>query len=221
MVLGAAEGQGGGPVAQGEHGGFLAGHELLDHQPRAGLAEAAVQHVAGGVQRLGAGGGDHHALAGGQAIGLEHVGRGEAVQRLIHRVQALDHDEAGGRQMVAFGEGLGEGLGGFQLGRLGGGTEAGDAQRLQPVGQALFQRRLGPDHHEVGLNLVHQGEQAVHVVGGYRAHLAQLGHAGVAGGDHQAAEAGGLGDLPRQGVFAATAAHQQDVHALCRHGVGV
>ena len=81
MVLGAAEQQAGLAVAQREQRGDLALQELLDHHPRAGRAEPAAQGVVDRRLGRGAVGRDHHALAGRQAVGLDHIGRGEARRR--------------------------------------------------------------------------------------------------------------------------------------------
>ena len=66
-------------VAQREQRDFLADQAFLDHHRRAGLAERALfHHGVDGGQRLGLGGGDHHALAGGEPIRLDHDRRAAA-----------------------------------------------------------------------------------------------------------------------------------------------
>ena len=56
-------------VGEDEEARLLAGHELLDHHPRAGaFGEDRVERRL----RLGDGRGDGHALAGGEAVGLDH-----------------------------------------------------------------------------------------------------------------------------------------------------
>ena len=78
-------------VAEGEEACFLAVHEFLDHDGMTALPEAAFEHEVDGLVRLGLACGDDHALAGGQAVGLDHhriaqgfgkgpggIGRGEA-----------------------------------------------------------------------------------------------------------------------------------------------
>ncbi len=72
--------------------------------------------------------GDRHALAGGQAVGLDHVGRLEAIEGGLGLVRPLEHAIAGGGQIVAGAEVLGEGLGGFQPRRGRRVSEAGDSR---------------------------------------------------------------------------------------------
>ena len=81
MVLRAAERHDRRAVGQREEARFLAVHEFLDHHFGAGFAELAAEHVGERGLGLGAGLGDDHALAGGEAVGLEHDGRVEAVER--------------------------------------------------------------------------------------------------------------------------------------------
>ena len=74
------------PVGDGQDRGLLAREELLDHHPVAGLAELALGHHE--VQRRAAPrppAADDHALARGQAVGLDHdrhAGAAQVVRRL-------------------------------------------------------------------------------------------------------------------------------------------
>ncbi len=65
-------------IDQGEIAGFLAGQEFLDHHLAAGGAELAGEHILSGGAGLHAGVSNNHALAGGEAIRLDHQGRGMA-----------------------------------------------------------------------------------------------------------------------------------------------
>ena len=110
-------------------------------------------------------------------------------------------------------EGLGEGLGGFQLRRLGRRAKAGDARRVQTVGQPFRQGRFGADHDQVRLHLARQGGQGVGV--GRLDPRLQLGvfrHAGIAGRGDKPRDQRRLGDLPGQGVFTPSGSDEQNVH---------
>ena len=86
---------------------------------------------------------DDHALAGGQAVGLDHDrAAANRSRNALAGAGVVEHAVARGRQAVAVGEGLGEGLGGLQPARRRGRAEAGDAGLGQGVGQARLDRRL-------------------------------------------------------------------------------
>ena len=72
VVLGCAQGQAVGPVAQDEEAGFLARHEFFDDDRH--LAEFAVEDRVDRPLRLFHGFGHGHALACGQPVGLDHDG---------------------------------------------------------------------------------------------------------------------------------------------------
>ena len=191
-------------IGDDEEAGFLAGHELLDHEIGRGGAELAAQHVArfgfGLLQRVE----DRDALAGGEAVGLEHIGRGEGFQEGLGGVLlALAEAAIGRRRHAVFHHALlGEGLGAFQLRSRLARPEHVEAARAQHIGDAGCQRGLRADDDEVGLDL----QDELH-------HLADIGradiearadfvHAGIAGGAHDLVDQRRLGDFPGQGVFA-------------------
>ncbi|MNS97440.1 hypothetical protein D3C72_1317720 [compost metagenome] len=214
MVLGPAEQDGALAVAQGEQRAFLAVHELLDHHARSGRAEPPAQHpldLGLGVRLVGA---DGHALARRQAVGLDDIGGGIVVQRRLGLGHVLIDAVARRRDAVTLQEGLGEGFRGFQLRRLGRRTKAGNARRVQPVGQALGQRRFRADHDQVRLHLARQGGQGVGVgrldLG---LQLGVLGHARIARRDDEPRDQRRLGDLPGQGVLTPSGSDEQNVHA--------
>ncbi len=213
MVLGPAEQHRCLAVGQGEQGGLLPDHKVLDHHPRPGGAEAAAQHVVDGGLGLRAGLGDDHALAGGQTIGLDHKGRREPGQRGLGPLRAVVSLETRCRQAVAVGEGLGEGLRGLELRRGLGRPEAGDPGLGQGVGEAGLQRSLGPHHHQIRGHLLRELHQGGNVGRRDRGEFAQPRHARIARRDHQPARQGRLGDLPGQGVLAPAGADEEDVHA--------
>ena len=69
------------PVAEDEQRALLARQPLLDHDVAPGVAEGGARELgvdvgAGLVERLG----HQHALAGGQAVGLDHPGPGQRLE---------------------------------------------------------------------------------------------------------------------------------------------
>jgi hypothetical protein len=78
VVLRGQQGQGVRAVGDHEQRQLLPGHELLDQHLGARLAQRAVVHdVADGALGLVQRHGDDHALAGGEARGLDHHRRAE------------------------------------------------------------------------------------------------------------------------------------------------
>ena len=168
-----------------------------------------------GVERglgLGEGRGDGHALAGGEAVGLDDDGRALGRDVGAGGVGVGEGLARGGRRAAGGADLLGEGLGAFEPRRLAARAEGGDAGGAQDVGDALGERRLGADHHEVDGVLAHEGEDLVAVedVEGDAGRL--LGDAGVAGGAPEPVALRVLREGPGQGVLAAAAAEDEDVH---------
>lgn len=106
--------------------------------------------------------GDHHTLARGQPVILDHPGglgcsgteaiqRGIKVGRVVDGLAARGTD-AGGRHHV-FGERLGTLDPGGVLRR----AEAGDPRSPHRIGDAENQRHLGPDDHQVHRELASKG----------------------------------------------------------------
>ena len=146
VILCAAEGDDGLPVAQHEQAGFLALQELLDH----GIAA----DPAPGDQRVERGFGlvpglrDRHALAGGEAVVLDDYRIAEFVERGACAVARSDAGVARGGDAEPRAQILGEALGAFQLRCIAAGAEYGDAHRADVVRKPVDQRRFGPDDDE-------------------------------------------------------------------------
>ena len=93
--------------------------------------------------------GDDDALAGGEAVVLDDVGRAERVERRLDLVEA-SHTWARGRGNVGRGHDvLGERLGALQPGRLGEGPKTGMPARAHGVGDPGDERGLRADDDEV------------------------------------------------------------------------
>ena len=161
VVLGGADLQRMGAVAQGEQAGLLADQAFLDDQRPAARID--------GRQGLLDGGGDDNTLAGGQAVGLDDDG--STSLRVYRPGAALGIGEggvAGCRYGVAAAEILGEGLRAFEPGRSRGWAERADTGLGQPVDEAEHQRQFGTDDDEAYVLAPRQRHDAVQVVHGHR-----------------------------------------------------
>ena len=213
MVLAGGQRQHVAAVAHDDEAGFLAHQTFFDDDARAGGAHGAVaQHGVDSGVGLFQRGGDHDALAGGQAVGLDHdrgaflinmgVGQGRIGEGLV----------AGGRDVVPDHEGLGVVLRAFQLRSGFGGAEDFQATGAEHVHDASGQRRLGADDRQgdpLALDEISQflgiGERDVfHLLGPLRA--------AVARSDVHLVYARGAGQPPGEGMFAAARANYQEFH---------
>ncbi len=213
VVLGPAEQQGALAVAQGEQRALLAGHELLDDHAGPGLAKPTAQHALDLGLSVMAIRADGHALSGRQAVGLDDIGRLEHLQRGARVLDPLIDAIVGRGDLVAGHEGLGEGLGGLQLGRAGSRAETGDAGRVQPIRQPGLQSHFRSDHDQADAQFPRQPRQTLCVVGLVaRQALGDLGDAGIARRAVDALDQRRLADFPGQGVLAPTRPDEEDIH---------
>ena len=144
-VLGGLQGVDGRPVglvpaAQGEERHLRPVEELLDDHA---LALRGV--LDGGV----AVGGDDHALAGGQAVVLDDVGRAVGVEGGLHLDRGRAHHRRGGRDAGGLHDLLGERLGALELRSGARRTEDRDPPPTHHVGDPGHQRRLGAHDDQV------------------------------------------------------------------------
>ncbi len=200
-------------VGHDDEARFLAGHELLDDDAVPGVAQLAARehHVHRGV-RFGGVHRDHDALACGQPVGLDHDRRALLVDVGVRGRGLGEGLVERGRDAVAHHEALGEILGGLELG--GGLARAEDAQpgMQEGVDHAGRERPLRPHHGEVDFLLQGKGDQLgnprdIDVVEPVLAR-----GAGIARRDIDAGDARRLDQLPRQRVFAAAAADNEEFH---------
>ena len=199
-----------GAVDQREQAGFLAFQEFLDHhRPVAGRADRGLGLVAGH--------GDGDALAGGEAVGLDHHRDRKAVERGQRIGLGLDPDVGGGRDSGARAEILGEALGAFELGGGGAGAEGGDAGGSGGVGDARRpaalrgRRRSGRCRAPWPARPRLAGSQ-----GSIATHSAQRAMPGLPGAAISASQLGDCFKPPCQRIFAPARTQQQDVHASPR-----
>src|SRR5262249_37572903 len=124
--------------------------------------------------------GDHDALAGGQAVVLDHPGGAEPGQGGVQPGRVVHHLGGGGGHAGGGHHAFRERFGACDPGGLGGRAEAGDPGRAYRVGGAGDQRPLGADHHQVGLPLGGEGGDRGGIGGLDAVGLGEGGGAGIA-----------------------------------------
>ena len=160
-------------------------------------------------------GADDHALAGRQAVGLEHRrvgGAGELLERLL---AAAQQHVGGGRHAGLLHQLLGEGLRALQLGRRARsarrrGSPASSSASTTPATSAAS----GPIATRSTAALARRGDDRLDVLG---ADLGQAlgvgGDPGVAGRAEQLGSVGRARERPHDRVLAPAAADDQDLQA--------
>ena len=153
VVLARTHGTHGLAISEGQKRALGTGHHLLDDHRGTGLAERTVKAGAHGVLGLRELGRHDHALAGSQAVGLDHE-RSTLIAHVGERRGFIG--KAGIRRRGNAGalhELLGELLGTLHLGALGTGAKAGNAHRAHGVGHAHDERGLGSDNDQAAAGL--------------------------------------------------------------------
>ena len=173
-----------------------------------------------GRRGLGEGIGDGHALAGGEAVGLEDDRGALQIGPGVGGVGVGEGPAGGGRGAAGGADLLGEGLGGLEAGGLAAGAEGGDAGLAQDVGDALGEQGLGAYHNEINGVFGAEGGEDVAVEDVERHAGRLLGDAGVAGGAPEPVDLRVLGECPRERMLAAAAAEDEDVHSPLRRDRG-
>ena len=169
MVLCRGERNCGFPIAEREEGGFLALQKFLHHHAGAGRAQSAAEHHIDRGFRLRHAGRDHHALTGGQPVGLDHDRRTLRAHVALGRFGRGEAFIGGGWNVVRLAKILGESLRAFELCRRPARPEGLDAGRGEIVDDTGAERRLGSDHHQINfLRLAERDHRAV--VGGIERH---------------------------------------------------
>ena len=156
--------------------------------------------------------GDDHALAGGQAVVLDDVGRGEAGELGVEVGRVVDGHRCGGGHAGRGHDVLGEGLRALDPGGGRARPEAGDPGGPHGVGDPGDQRHLGPDHDEVGLPALRPVGDGLRVAQVEPVLLGDGRGTGVAGSAGQRGDGGVLRQGEDEGVLTGTGADDQDAH---------
>ena len=124
------------------------------------------------------------------------------------------HRKISGEDIVSLHEFLGKNLASLQLGSPAGRTEHFDPRAPQLVRDPLHQGHLGPDHHQIHFFIEGQLDLSIHVSGRHRLTSDPLdaGDSMTPRGDDNFLDQGAAGNLPSQGMFPTTAAHDQNLH---------
>ena len=213
MILAGGHGYGGAAVAKGQKRGLFADERLFHHHRGPGSAESSGHHglVDGGNGLIGVAG-YCDALAGSQAVGLDHHGAvklsgvGPGRSGLGKRFIGGGGHAGGGHDF------LGKGLAAFQLGGVGVGAKAGHAGRVQGIAKPGHQRRFRADHHQINAPILGQGHDAGDVGVGQGDVLAAGGGATVARGSQHCRDIGTFGQGMGQGVLTAAGPDYQNAH---------
>jgi hypothetical protein len=137
VILRGAEGHDGAAIGQCKEARLLAFQELLDHGLGARLPEAAGEDLAHRILRFVHGHRHGHALAGSQAIGLDHHRGAKTVQRGEPICLVRDADIARRRNAGALAQVLGEAFGAFETRRIAAGSEHRNASAAQAIRQSV------------------------------------------------------------------------------------
>ena len=203
-VLGGLEGVDAGAVRDREEGDLRAVEVLLDHHPLAAL---------GVGERGGTIGRDDDALAGSEAVVLDHVGGTELVQRRRGLVRRGAQPGRGGGHAGRCHHVLGERLGSLELRGGGRGAEAGDSPLGDGVRDPGDQRRLGTDDDQVHAELLGQRGDIGTV---HRVDVVESGDGGDPGVARRGVHLGDVrveGECPGQRVLAPAGADDEGLHA--------
>jgi hypothetical protein len=194
---------------------FLAAQEFFDHDGVTGAAETAAEHAGGRFDRRLVGRADDDALAGREPVGLDD--HGQSLCPDIGRIEGVfvERRVARCRYTVAFEEILGKRLRPFQARRGPGGTKARATCGGEAIDDAGDQRTFGTYDGECDFLARRKLEQGLDIVG-RDVDIAYLGlerRARVPRSDEHVVNARRMRALPRQRVFAAATADDQNLHA--------
>lgn len=203
-------------IRHDDKAGFFTDQKFLDHYPMAGRSEAvAREHVLDGLNGLGFGLRNHDAFSGSQTIGFNDNGRALSLNVGLGGFDFSKRLIGRGRDAMPRHEIFTEGLGSLELSGALGRTEAGQVLPSEGIDDAKYERRFRSydrKAHGVPLGEFDQPGDIV-CSNGNVGNALFPGRSRIAGRDKDLIGEGRLGGLPGQGMFAATAANDQDIHA--------
>ena len=200
-------------VAEREKRGFLPVQKFLHHHLRAGRTEGAAKHHVDRRLRLGHGGGDDHALAGGEPVGLDDDRRALRAHVALRRIDRAEALIGGGGNGVRLAQILGEAFGAFEPRRRARRAKRLDAGGGEIVDHPGAERRLGSDHDQVDLLRPAKRDDRCVVGEVERDQLAFAGNAGVARRAVEPIHERARGKLPGERVLASTRTEEKNLHA--------
>ncbi len=111
---------------------------------------------------------------------------------------------------------LGKCLGSFQLGRRRGRSEAGEFQRGKVIDNTGDQGGLGPNNRQIEIFVLNELCKCRDVIrrNVYVTNLVFVRGTGIARGDDDFGDVGGLGALPGESVLATAGTNDQDFHRV-------
>ena len=208
VVLGGGERQHAVAVAEQEEGDLLPVQEFFDQHA------AVLKPVDGMVDRGRTVHGDEHALAGGEAVGLHHVGRPELVECGRGFGERPGAFGASGGHARGIHDAFGEGFAAFEGGCGPVRTEYRDAPGAQRIGDPGDERRLRPHHDELDAVEVRVVRDLLGVGRVERNHRHIPGDAGIAWRRHDVVARLLAEQRGDDGVLAGTGTEDQNLHPV-------
>ena len=213
MVLRTRQQYGAFAVHEREDRALFAVEKLLHEHLCAGRAElVAHEHVVnrrlGLFRRLG----HHHALAGGEAVRLDHDGETILRERGLRRRRVRERARAPRGYARCIHDFLRKTLRAFHARTCRDGAERLHADLLQRVDETLAERRLRSHHHEVGTVRLRPRRDGSHILRADGEVSGERCGAGVAGRAVQLVLRFVLGEAPCDRVFAPAAAYNENLH---------
>ena len=188
---------------------------LLEDDAPPGIAEPHVEEEAPqGLARTARVRRDDHALAGREAVRLQHGRVRGAVHLRLGLLIGVEHHVRGRRHAGFPHDLLRESLAALQGGRRRGGAERPQALRLERVHEAGHQRRLGPHDREAGALAGRERDQRVHVLGGHVEAGRVFGDAGIARRAQHLRVPRAAAERTHDRVLAPAGPHHQDSHRV-------
>ena len=200
-------------IGQTQEADLVALKKLFKHNLLLSRAQQrAVEEPVRGLDRRGARLADKHALARGQAVGLDYDGRMEEIDGALHLCRTGANSVGSSGNLVALHKLLGECLARLKL--RGGlrGTKDAEALLLKRVNDAKRKWQLRADDSEIRLFRQRHAQHRLDVLHvGWNA-AGHLGNAAVAGSADNLRDARAALDGPGKRVLAATGTEDENFH---------
>ena len=197
VILRCAKGDDGLAIGDCKEAGLLAFQKFLDDDFCASRTEMPAKHISQRRLCICAVFGNDHAFACGQPVGFQNIGRREFVECSNGVCQIGEPNIAAGGDASARTHILSEALAPLKLRGGGGRSKHGNIFGAQTVSQAVHQRSLRPNHHQIDRIGCAKIRHCIMVTGIQRRKLRAFFHSGIAGACPQAFTLRRLRQLPR------------------------